>query len=344
MRTFENVMSDLVTTSDKGAQLSLIEELGLLGADHRHAVFRAQQLNTFLHVDSVEGIAGNPGMTGDNRERGILSARLQAAGCKGQRIAVFSMPKSGSSFIQSAIQSATSLPFVSLVAMTARGAPPISGLGINGREQEIDELAVILQTLRENGSWVAQHHTRFTPFLGDQLRFFGIKPIITIRNIFDTIVSMDDMIVSSRPNAGRSDWTYDPYFPIPSDYSAIDREERLSFLCSYFGKWQVNFFLSWMRGIRENMIEPLVVQYERHIVGNRHELIEDLANFCAFNAGEVVALLRYIDTPDKKRARLNKGQIGRGEDIPSAAKDDLMRYYEMFAAESRVEDFEMLFS
>ncbi len=343
MNEFDAILSRLLLEQDPVNQRKLMNELRCSSGDYDRAIFIAQRSNPFLNLDRNEINDINERKVYYSEERIYLLNRQLAALSSGRRLAVFSMPKSGSSFVQSAIQAATKLPFVSLITMTSRNTPQLSDFGINGREQELDELAIILQTIRENGSWVAQHHTRFTPFLGQQLRFFNIRPIVVVRNIFDTIVSMDDMIMGVRPETNTIDWKYDPFFPLPFNYPEISQSDRLTLLCESFGRWQINFYISWMRGIREKLSSPLFVRYEENISGNRTDFAERISNFCDFNAQEVKLLLRYIDSPNKVRSRMNKGESGRGQIIGKAARDDLVRYFERFSYETSSSDYDVLF-
>lgn len=46
--------------------------------------------------------------------------------------------------------------------------------------------------------YVAQHHIRCTPYLARQMTLYNIRPIVTVRNFFDTLISLDDMFQSWR--------------------------------------------------------------------------------------------------------------------------------------------------
>jgi hypothetical protein len=92
--------------------------------------------------------------------RSLMLARDAASRSEAPKYAVFCMPKSGSSFVQSALQHALQLP---LVSMTGFGLPTLSSyFGMNSREQEVDELALVKSVLASPGGFIAQNHTRYS--------------------------------------------------------------------------------------------------------------------------------------------------------------------------------------
>ncbi|MDZ4057490.1 MAG: hypothetical protein U1D69_11120, partial [Polynucleobacter sp.] len=225
----------------------------------------AEDLQTlrFNPFTQVREVIGYDKIGVADAERDLLTLRQLAAQMDGRRIAIFAMPKSGSSFVRSAIGRAAKLPTVTLTSIPADGGNIASYLGINGREQEIDELALILQTHRNSGNWVAHHHTRFTPYLARQLAFFKVTPVVVVRNILDAIVSMDDMIMSARRSG---DWAIDTPHALPLDYPELDRDTRLMLLARDFGIWLIKFLVSWKRAIEARFAFPLIISYEEDVL------------------------------------------------------------------------------
>jgi hypothetical protein len=261
----------------------------------------------------------------------LVALRNAATHSKAAKYVVFCMPKSGSSFIQSALQHSLQLPFVSLTSFTNPGAS--SYFGMNGREQELDELAMIKAVLQNPGGFIAQHHTRCTPYLVGQMRLYGVRPIVTVRNIFDCIVSFDDMMLQWRGNSSRDHWVMDPQFALPLDYERRRPEERYTLLAHAFGTWLINFYVSWRRCIRRGLVDPLVIRYEEDVLDSER-LVGLLSRKFDLDAVQKARLAAYADQPDPDRARLNVGRKGRGEELlPDHVRVFLADYVAMFSDE-----------
>src|SRR5262249_35279753 len=163
----------------------------------------------------------------------LIAARHQAMRPQARRYVVCSMPKSGSSFLKAALEVALPLPAVSL---TSFGNTELSSLfGMNAREQELDELALVKAALLNPHGFVAQHHTRYTPYLSLQMRAYGLTPIVTTRNIPDALVSFDDMMLAWRAEAGPEGWLGDTPFALPRGYADLAPEARIALLARSLG-------------------------------------------------------------------------------------------------------------
>jgi hypothetical protein len=325
-RSIEEIVDDLSRTLDPAVQTSLKQELQLHPQKLEAATYAALRNNPFIELSPSELSDFETRRQFRNADRDLILMRQLAAKLGGRRIAVFAMPKSGSSFVRSAIMEATGLPGVGLTSIAADGGFAASLFGMNGREQELDELALIVQTLRSQGSWVAQHHTRFTPYLAGQLRFYRITPILTVRNIFDAIVSMDDMIMQGRATR---QWWKDPPHALPLDFPELDQAERLTLLGEDFGIWLIKFLVSWKRAIADQLAYPLILSYEADIL-DPPGLGARLADFMGLDAGERGALARYVEQAPDEKARFNKGVAGRGSAVPREARERLERYARRF--------------
>ena len=290
----------------------------------RHNPFFEMDDEDLKRIDASQRAAG-----GQRRDDWMLMRiRQAAAGMSGRRIGIFAMPKSGSSFISTAIAHALQISSLGLMSVAADAGQAASFFGINGREQELDELAIVMQTVRGGGSWVAQHHSRFTPYSGQQLRFFGIQPIVTTRNIFDAIVSMDDMIAAER---SEGQWWGDPY-TLPLDYHRREQRDRLAILCREFGRWLINFHLSWIRGRRLGIVDPLVLNYEEDVLAPER-LASRIAEHLGMDEAERARLEAYVQAPDRAAGRFNKGVAGRGSIIAEVDRDLLIDHARLFGDE-----------
>jgi hypothetical protein len=272
--------------------------------------------------------------------RTLIVARETAARTVAPRHAVFCMPKSGSSFIQSALQHALELPVVSL---TSFGVPGLSSFfGMNSREQEIDEMGLVKSILDHRDGFVAQHHTRCSVYLARQLKLFGIAPILTIRNILDCIVSFDDMMLAWRRDTGVRDWFSDAQFALPINYVDLPAEARYAILARSFGTWLVAFHLSWARCRSHGFVNPLVLRYEEDIL-DPDRLARRISDGLGFTTAQRARLVDYIANPDKVRSRFNVGVKGRGRDrIPADIRAELADYTRAFADEIPADDLAYL--
>lgn len=271
---------------------------------------------------------------------GLIAARHAAMSPSHPAYAIFCMPKSGSSFVQSALRHALQLPFVSLT--TAGSAAMSSRFGMNAREQELDEFAIVKAKLTSPEGFVAQHHTRFTPYLGRQLKAYGITPILTVRNIFDCLVSFDDMMLDWRADhAPRDGWIIDPYV-LPADYPQRDPTDRYHLLANALGLWAVQFVVSWKRGVRRALVAPVIINYDRDVL-DPHRFVSGLGDKLEMTTAQRERLQAYAAQPDPKESRLNVGQAGRGrEQVSQATRTIVGDYARTFADELSQQELDHL--
>ncbi len=295
--------------------------------------------NPLFQLTDEEGQALRAGL-GDTPLASLVAARHAAMQPAGRRYIVCCMPKSGSSFLKVALETATQLPPASL---TSFGNTWLSSqFGMNPREQELDELALVKTALLHPRGYVAQHHTRYTTYLGLQMVAYGLTPIVTLRNIPDALVSFDDMMVAWRSGPGPKTWTSDTPFALPLDYAELAPGARIALLARSLGVWMIQFHLSWLRGREQNLVAPLVIRYEEDIL-DPERLTRRLSETLGLDAAETERLLAFAERPDAERSRLNVGKAGRGrERVPDDVRTFLREYAESFAGEIPAADVESL--
>ena len=271
---------------------------------------------------------------------GLISSRHAAMHGSARRYSIFCMPKSGSSFLVTAVSKALDLPIVSL---TTFGASDLSShFGMNGREQEIDELALVKSVLIAPLGFVARHHTRFTLYLGLQLRMYRVKPILTRRNILDVLVSFDDMMMDGRQPHDPRAWTFDSPIALPVGYAALESDARYRILGASLGIWLIQFHLSWLRCVRQGLISPLVLSYEEDVL-DPERLIPRLTAAFGLDEAQQGRLRKFAERPDRDSSRLNVGKAGRGrERIPDDVRQSLLGYAAAFADEIPQADIDYL--
>jgi hypothetical protein len=189
--------------------------------------------------------------------------------------------------------------------------------------------------------FVAQHHTRYTPYLNLQMAQFGITPILTVRNIFDCIVSFDDMMLQWRRSNGGTSWFSDAQFALPANYADLAAEARYSILAHSYGVWLINFYLSWKRG-RTQGVTPLLIRYEDHVL-DPDRLVEALSGSLRLSSEQNARLEAYARRPDATRARLNVGRRGRGAElVPERIRGFLTDFAGAFRGELSEDDLDYL--
>jgi hypothetical protein len=279
--------------------------------------------NPFFMADIPEGNARQLAISLDLFAEIVMRAKLTATRSRQPNVLVACAPKSASTFIQDALQKALGLPGTSLFTAT-RDAYSGSMLGANLREQEPDELALIRNGLNGVG-YIAQHHARCSPYMARLLSFYNVKPIVTHRNILDTLVSMDDMLMdwrkASPTNPGH-------YFNdgMPSNFTLQPREDRLMMLAQRWTAWLVQFYITWKKCERSGLVAPLWISYESDFLGDKAVLATRVSEFLGpeiANPARISAA--FEDKSDAQAKRLNKGVAGRGKDIPAAVRDQMLR-------------------
>ncbi len=253
----------------------------------------------------------------------VMRAKLTATRARQLNVLVACAPKSAPTFIQDALCKALNLPVGGLSTATM-DATSGSMLGANLKEQEPDELALIRNGLNMRG-YVAQHHARCSPYLARLLSAYKVRPIITHRNILDTIVSMDDMVMEWRaPNAAASVYYFND--GMPGNFHTRDRDDRLMMLAQRWTAWLVQFYISWKKVEQMGLIKPVWVSYETDFLGDKQLLAARISAHLGVDMAATARLAHaFEDRTDAGAKRLNKGVAGRGQDVPVKVREQVLR-------------------
>lgn len=249
----------------------------------------------------------------------VMRAKLTARKARQSNVLIASAPHSGGDLILSALTRAAGLPEACLYATTLDGqAAALQGGDL--REQEIDELALIQNGLNMRG-YAAQQAVRCTPYMSRLLATYGVRPIVTSRSVADTIVALEDAAVAARAS---HQGLYPAYFSdgLPSNFQTLTREERLTLVAHRWAPWLVQFFVSWRICAREGLAEPLFLGYEEDMHGDLDLLAARIADYVGYDVADIekVAIV-FADRHNPAAARLNADVLGRGADLPAAARD-----------------------
>ena len=215
----------------------------------------------------------------------------------GKHIFIACAPKSGSTFLKNV-----------MVALT-KFRPVFSVFAALQNEHELD-LPIWVKFGKTNT--VTQQHCRASEANIQVMQAFGIKPIVLVRNIYDTAISLRDFY-----RTGFTDTTY--YNREDFDHST--EEQQTDLIIDNVLPWYFQFISSWQRAEANKRLQVHWLRYE--------EMIRD-------KAGTVERLLRFYDLQaqradieqvvataegDTRRNRFNKGVAGRGETLSARQKD-----------------------
>lgn len=263
--------------------------------------------------------------TVDAWAKSIAMARMVAANTSSKRILVASAPKTGSTFIAGALHRTYDLSRLSLTLLSGLtyGHAQFGG-GL--RDHDIDELALITAAFSQNG-FVAHHHMISTPYLGKLAALYGLTPIVTRRNLFDTFVSFDDHVMKFRDSnpagaylgAGVPDTWYDMEF-----------EDRLDFLLDSQLHWYTRYYASWRLSESEGHIDPLWIDYETDILGSKQALAEKIAERLGAAIDSIPTLTAELGKNGGSRDHFNKGVTGRGARITGANRRKIEDFIHRF--------------
>ena len=254
-------------------------------------------------------------------------------------IYISAMPKSGSSFLASALSTALDVPFQHLTT----SHPQPTNVAMNGREQEIDELAVVKKTLQGTG-FVAQHHTKSTEYLMRLFSSYHIGCIVTFRNIFDGMISYDEMV----KKGSWSDPENQGALKIPANYSELSFDERMVVISSNYAIWCIDFYLSWKR-VEQAGFKFLWVDYDKHLSrssGDKTKLCGLLVDLLKPSSAQEAKIYDTIvgEEVAESSSRLRRGVSGDGVDkVPTEIKRRLIDYAKKYNKELELSDMKVIF-
>ncbi len=214
--------------------------------------------------------------------RGVTSAEL------GRHIFVACAPKSGSTFLKNLLTDLTGFRDVFSV---------YAGLQ---NEQDLD-LPQLATFARENT--VTQQHCRASEANIHLMQAFGIRPVVLVRDIFDTVISLRDFYDGG--------FVYSTFFE-REHYIALDGDARLDLLIDFAVPWYFQFVASWQRAEREGRLPMLWLNY-RDVTEHTVATLERILGFYGMRA-QPHAVERIVDARrgDARGNRFNHGVPGRG--------------------------------
>ena len=224
----------------------------------------------------------------------------------GRHIFIACVPKSASTFLKNVLVSVTG--FRDLFTVYAAGQT---------------EHELYLPTLREYGhvDTVTQQHCRASDANIHLMQAFGVRPVVLVRNIFDSVMSLLDFY-----NKGAFQTSY-----FRADWLTLDEETKINLLIENLIPWYFQFVASWDLAERQKRLEVYWLTYEE-LVADKSSSVLKVLEFYGLGAARraVDERIHEIESEERKN-RFNKGIAGRGKTGLSDPQKEqirrLARYY-----------------
>jgi Sulfotransferase domain len=224
----------------------------------------------------------------------------------GRHIFIACVPKSASTFLKNLLVKVTG--YRDLFTVYAAGQ---------------SEHEIYLPTLRESAHLdsVTQQHCRASDANVHLMQAFGIRPIVLVRNIFDSVMSLLDFY-----NKGAFQMSY-----FRADWSDLDEETKVDLLIENVIPWYFQFVASWALAEEQKRLEVHWLTYEE-LVADKPSSVLKVLEFYDLGASRrgIEQRIREIESEERK-IRFNKGVMGRGSSgLNNRQKEQitrLIRYY-----------------
>jgi len=205
----------------------------------------------------------------------------------GRHLFIACVPKSASTFLKNLLVNVTG--YRDLFTVYAAGQ---------------NEHDIYLPTLREfaDVNTVTQQHCRASDANVHLMQAFGIRPVVLVRNIFDSVMSLLDFY-----NKGAFQTSY-----FRGDWPALDEETKVDLLIENLIPWYLQFVASWDLAEKQKRLEVHWLSYEE-LIADKPSSILRVLEFYGLGASRrgVEQRIAQIESEEHK-IRFNKGVAGRG--------------------------------
>ena len=224
----------------------------------------------------------------------------------GRHLFIACVPKSASTFLKNLLVNLTG--YRDLFTVYAAGQT---------------EHEIYLPTLREGAhlDTVTQQHCRASDANVHLMQAFGIRPVVLVRNIFDSVMSLLDFY-----NKGAFQTSY-----FRADWPVMDEETKIDLLIENVIPWYLQFVASWHLAEKQKRLEVHWLSYE-DLVADKPSSVLKVLEFYGLGASRrgIEQRIGEIESGEKK-IRFNKGITGRGRSgLNNRQKEQirhLTRYY-----------------
>jgi len=205
----------------------------------------------------------------------------------GRHLFIACVPKSASTFLKNLLVNVTG--YRDLFAVYAAGQ---------------SEHEIYLPTLREfaHVGTVTQQHCRASDANVHLMQAFGIRPLVLVRNIFDSVMSLLDFY-----EKGAFQTSY-----FRADWQDLDQETKIDLLIENVIPWYFQFVASWDLAEQQKRLEVHWLSYE-DLVADKPSSVLKVLEFYGLGASRrgIEQRIREIESEERK-IRFNKGVTGRG--------------------------------
>ncbi len=160
----------------------------------------------------------------------------------------------------------------------------------------------------------------------------NVRPVVTYRNIFDSLISLDDMITEAHMSVPEERDIY-AFTGLPKSFRTMERAERLYLLAVRMTYWYLSFYISWRKCEAEGLVAPLWISYDEDFLGDREALASRVSSFIGSEYLDPDILAAHLKNNRAEGMRLNVGRAGRGKDVPDDVRDMVMRIATSFRSE-----------
>lgn len=220
----------------------------------------------------------------------------------GHHIFITCSPKSGSTFLKNVLVGITNFKDLFSVYAALQN------------EHELD-LPQFAKFGKENK--VTQQHARASEANIQMMQAFGIKPVVLVRNIFDSTVSLLDFYTQG--------FTFSTFFE-KDDFLSFDEGKKIDLLIEYVLPWYFQFVASWQRVEKEKRLEIKWLTYEE-MIADKTSAVEKVLNFNKISAPREIIQRKIAEIEsDGEKNRFNKGIAGRGKTVLNESQKDKIRH------------------
>ena len=275
----------------------LLSELSLLHSAKEAAKTRSSNVVDHIEQPRVDSLPfwalWGPYIKQQNLCSEASPTPLEFAGICEPAVMIFAFPKSGSTFLELAMSEALGIKDV---------GPPF--------DSDIEGLR--FEDIAVHGArypFVIKNHVWSTPNNVELLKFFGIRPVVLVRNIYDCLLSLAEDPQFANVNDRVICVGY-----VRSDFISLSLEERLWIVIRGFLGWYLSFYASWARALESQSVNGLLVSYEE-LMDNQVATIKKIGKNVgapmddAFISGAIEKIGKGPHT------RFNQGVIGRAQSV-----------------------------
>jgi tetratricopeptide (TPR) repeat protein len=281
------------------------QELGLVFFKYRHFEASVSCCRKAIAIHSAPGshinLTNSLAKSGQRAELADFMADLTKEQL-GRHIFIACVPKSASTFLKNLLVNLTGFRDVFMVSAA------------NQNEHEL-----YLPTLRETAHFdtVTQQHCRASDANVQLMQAFEIKPVVLVRNIFDSVMSLLDFY-----DKGAFDNSY-----FREDFQKLDEETKIDLLIDNVIPWYFQFVASWSLVEKQKKLDIFWLRYE-DLIADKPTAVLDVLKFYGFGAARrgVEQRIKEIEA-DGRKNRFNKGVKGRGESRLSETQKERVRHF-----------------